>query len=747
MKFTVKIVATIFASIGGLLSFSTEATAQGPRKIAAASVTFWVGEDGNVYSSGAAEPHRGDKPEGTRAHFEKIEGVSDIVSVDVGAETDIAAALDSDGNVWSLGEKPTMFPGLSDIKSIALGDNHLVALNSAGRVFTVGLSFNANQSGALGTGDFETPKSTDLNFGVVSIKGIDDAVAVETTSEATYIVRSDGSVWGMGSRFLLGNRYTVLDLDKQDAANFSQARPAPIKGLSKIVTVSAGKGFAIALDQNGDVWAWGAIGEDILGVESLMVASYAPMKIAGLKNITSISAGYGVILAINRSGEVLGIGSNVHNTVAGDGESVTGKARRVPGFKEHGKAKQVFAGDYNAFALMESGKYVAWGTNASAVGGFHPKADRTVTTPVEIDPGLRPDPPSDTILDGGVEMITTLSLDSYCFVEEEVTLAIDGEVVGTLKVSQANDEAEFIIEVAKGLHSYQVSGEAVTEEGVRYKIDFSSVLMVSPQPVSEQFESLCKEHGMIEAVKRIQTKIEAFDDTMKSPALKLESSGPLTAAQVSQLETDFGIALPDSYKKTLEQIGPFQIGTAGCPMPYVGLFLPKLDRNVAEFAKQAEALSGKNEGIPDPQWAETVQAFEWMRPYLPSAAKRKDWHRNLILGVSYESLYMLVRQKHKDDSQPAPVLWSDFFVEMQNEHEEPLGYFLWSEMASSDDDSLEILQAGCRNAICEGYKNLGFSPHVSNSTRERVYSSLKSNIEDLPKAGDVLQYRLHSDGW
>lgn len=84
-----------------------------------------------------------------------------------------------------------------------------------------------------------------------------------------------------------------------------------VPGLSNIVTVAAGHLNNLALQANGDVWAWGRNVSGELGVGNTLHRS-TPVKVSGLSNIAAISAGqypalglYGShSLALDRSGRV-----------------------------------------------------------------------------------------------------------------------------------------------------------------------------------------------------------------------------------------------------------------------------------------------------------------------------------------------------------------------------------------------------------------------------------------------------------
>ena len=353
--------------------------------VAANSVTLIV-KDGKVYASGDALPSRGDKSEMVRNYFEPIVGLKDIVSVDVGGN-DGAVALDKNGEVWLWGRHwcdvvrgkergevedcyvPFKHPGLSGIRSVTLGSEHLVALRNDGRVMTVGSNPAANVSGALGNGTVETPESTAPNFGVVEVAGITDGVAVAAGSDASFILRSDGTVWAMGSRLMLGESMSTItmftDPDSQD--RIAVPTPQRIEGLQDITAVSTGSQFAVALDDKGQVWGWGINSDGQINDLVSDTTAIAPRKLRGLKNIVSISAGCDFLLAADSSGRVFARGGNSYGTLGSGGFDDGGKLIRVP---KIANAKQIVAGKYSGFAVLADDSITGWGCNDPAVGGF-----------------------------------------------------------------------------------------------------------------------------------------------------------------------------------------------------------------------------------------------------------------------------------------------------------------------------------------------------------------------------------------
>jgi alpha-tubulin suppressor-like RCC1 family protein len=263
----------------------------------------------------------------------------------------------------------------SDVVQVAAGRIHNLAVRSDGTVSAWGI----NDHGALGDGT-TTDRSTP-----VQVRGLTGVMTqVAAGEEFSLALRSDGTVWAWGrnDRGQLGRGTT----------SSGELVPARVAVLNRVTKISAGRDFALALRSDGIVFAWGAnrFGQVGNGAASFSPVT-VPVKIAGLAQVTGISAGSDSSLATETSGisavtSVWAWGNNDggqlgDGTMAGHStpERVTGLPVSIAG---------VSVGSQFAAVLGTDGSVWGWGVNDLGQLNFAPS--RPVTRPVnEIAAGSR----------------------------------------------------------------------------------------------------------------------------------------------------------------------------------------------------------------------------------------------------------------------------------------------------------------------------------------------------------------------
>ena len=258
----------------------------------------------------------------------------------------------------------------SDVVQVATGRVHTLALRSDGTITAWGL----NDHGALGDGT-TTDRSTP-----VQVKGLTGVVTqVAVGEEFSLALRSNGTVWAWGrnDRGQLG-RGTISG---------EELVPARVAVLNRITKISAGRDFALALRSDGIVFAWGAnrFGQLGTGAPSYGPVS-VPIKIAGLSQVTGISAGADSSLATETNGisavtSVWAWGDNEDGQL-GDGTTVDhASPERVTGLPV--SIAGITVGAQFAAVLGTDGAVWSWGSNYLGQLDFAPPGS-VVTRPVHV---------------------------------------------------------------------------------------------------------------------------------------------------------------------------------------------------------------------------------------------------------------------------------------------------------------------------------------------------------------------------
>ena len=245
-----------------------------------------------------------------------------------------AVALDTDGNAWAWGAgrlgqlgdgssgdgnistvpvAVTMPPGVTftDV-SAATGSSH--AVDTDGNAW----GWGENVFGQLGDGT-NTQRNTPVMVNMPS--GI-SLIEISAYYLSTLALDSEGNAWGwgIGSSGQLGNNTT---------ANATNPRATEMPVGVSFTSINVGLNHTLALDTNGNAWAWGNNTSNQLGSPSASLFQLIPIAVempTGL-SFSAISAGQSFSLAIGTDGSVWSWGSNGDGQL-GDG---TRNTRFVPG--------------------------------------------------------------------------------------------------------------------------------------------------------------------------------------------------------------------------------------------------------------------------------------------------------------------------------------------------------------------------------------------------------------------------------
>jgi alpha-tubulin suppressor-like RCC1 family protein len=257
--------------------------------------------------------------------------------------------------------------GVSDVVQVTSRYGHGLAVRSDGTVWAWG----DNQFGELGDG------TTTTRLAPAQVTGLTGVTQVAAGRFVSLALRSDGTVWAWGANGAgqLG-RGTTSD---------HEVTPARVTGLSGVVKISAGGYFELALRSDGTVWVWGDNEDGALANGTRTGYSAAPVKVAGLDNVTDIAAGFDASAVTRTNG--ISVAKTVWTWGAnGDGELGDGTLTwrltpvQVTGLPVY--IAGIAAGFRFTAVLGTDGKVWAWGDDTAGQLGNAPDYYHPVTRPV-----------------------------------------------------------------------------------------------------------------------------------------------------------------------------------------------------------------------------------------------------------------------------------------------------------------------------------------------------------------------------
>ena len=231
--------------------------------------------------------------------------------------------------------------------------------------------------------------------------GVFHAVQISTSWSFDMALGQDGYVytWGYNTHGQLGN-------NTSDGTSTNIFHPTPSRVFAtskstaaagpwlKAVQVSAGGWHALAIDEDGNTWAWGYNGHGELG-NGKTYANPVPVRVqypkdAGTVAATQISAGFYHSLALDKEGNAWAWGRNDYGQLGDNTTSdrhspvkVLASAQSTSSAEPWLNPVQISAGWQHSLAVGTDGVAKAWGDNQYGQLG-NPNAGSRSLTPVPV---------------------------------------------------------------------------------------------------------------------------------------------------------------------------------------------------------------------------------------------------------------------------------------------------------------------------------------------------------------------------
>ncbi len=184
-----------------------------------------------------------------------------------------------------------------------------------------------------------------------------NAVSITLGYEGRAILRADGTVWSFGRGDL--GQGELGDGTSQNRGGAVQVIYPSLTPVINATQVASSRGAGYAVLDGGTVVAWGSNTSGMLGDNSNVTSRNTATAVYALTGITRIAAGYDHVLALDDQGNVWAWGSNQYSQL---GTSTVGTssnvAVQVTGITN---VKEIYAGSYTSFALKQNGELWGWG--------------------------------------------------------------------------------------------------------------------------------------------------------------------------------------------------------------------------------------------------------------------------------------------------------------------------------------------------------------------------------------------------
>jgi len=198
-------------------------------------------------------------------------------------------------------------------------------------------------------------------------------VKIEGGSASSLAIDINGNLWAWGA-----NSNGQLG----DGTTTNRNIPVLINDDGNWKDVSMGNDFSIGLREDGTLWTWGNNVEGRTGLGLTAGNTLVPTRVGEGNNWTHVSGGAAHAIALRGSGELWAWGLGTHGRLGNGGTAVVSAPIRIGG---HADWTIISAGQTTSFGIRAEGLLYGWGQHTSgATGNFNlglpDGANRTVPT-------------------------------------------------------------------------------------------------------------------------------------------------------------------------------------------------------------------------------------------------------------------------------------------------------------------------------------------------------------------------------
>ena len=276
------------------------------------------------------------------------------------------------------GQYPDELPSNGDVSDVRFVDAsagywHTLALDESG----VAWSWGDNYYGQLGDG---TTTDRRRPVRVMAPPGA-TFVAIDAAWDHSLAIDQEGGLWAWGYN-------GGCQLGATDDWCSDESAPARVlfPGGALIVDMAAGRFHSIALDSEGRAWGLGTNREGQLG-DGSFTTSLTPVLVTMPRDVTfsAVRAGALFSIALDTDGNVWAWGDNRLGQLGmGDGQLLNQAAPVRVATPTGTRYTQISAGGYHVLALDDAGSAWSWGYNLYGELGLGPDEPRVVDVPAAV---------------------------------------------------------------------------------------------------------------------------------------------------------------------------------------------------------------------------------------------------------------------------------------------------------------------------------------------------------------------------
>jgi alpha-tubulin suppressor-like RCC1 family protein len=299
---------------------------------------------------------------GSNAMPAQVPGLDAITQISTGAYTTYALNVNNvayawgDGTDGSIGDGGTTsrpnavrLPITDAVQVVELVGGYTTgyALDSTGAVWAWGANAGSLGNGTYGTGCDQVPVGAGCRSATpIQVPGLTAIVDIEATLNATYAIKSDGTVyaWGWNAEGELGNGTVGGPACYTNPTGPNCVAVSPVEvpalfGIDKIVHGSSSTTYGVTTDGKVKAWGWnaqGQLGNGTAGgtcstpTQPNCVAT-TPQEVPGLTGVSDVMAGDGFVLARKSDGTVWSWGSNEFGQIGVPGPNPRSTPAQVAG--------------------------------------------------------------------------------------------------------------------------------------------------------------------------------------------------------------------------------------------------------------------------------------------------------------------------------------------------------------------------------------------------------------------------------